>query len=264
MRCYRLRFRNRDVDLPAGEHLVGRATECFIRIEQAMVSRRHARLVVGEEVFFEDLKSRNGSLVNGRPVQGPRRLTPGDRILIGSEEFSLALAEPTAEWRRVALPTDSGSDEGPTSVDAHFHKLANLGESQIQSGQLTEAEGKIERALAELEADITGGYEPTAPVIDEALGRACRMARLTHKLAWLGWIFKFAAKVQIVLPASTIDELQALLREQPLDATAELKAYLAEIVPRMSLTEENRFRAARIEQLEPLMRRPSAPDAAPP
>jgi DNA-binding winged helix-turn-helix (wHTH) protein len=55
--------------LPEGEVEIGRSSDAAIRIDMAGVSRRHARIVVsGDEARVEDLGSKNGTYVEGKPV----------------------------------------------------------------------------------------------------------------------------------------------------------------------------------------------------
>ena len=68
--------------------LVGRSPSAGIKLEDQTVSRVHARLECREgQVFVEDLGSRNGTLLNGRPVARDALLVPGDRVRIGSTEI---------------------------------------------------------------------------------------------------------------------------------------------------------------------------------
>lgn len=70
---------------PLGERtlVIGRASECEIAIDASDVSRRHARLEWRSgELELSDLGSRNGTSVNGVPVQ-TRILQIGDRIQVG-------------------------------------------------------------------------------------------------------------------------------------------------------------------------------------
>jgi pSer/pThr/pTyr-binding forkhead associated (FHA) protein len=65
--------------------LVGRAPSAEVRIDDPRVSRLHARLEMRDDgVYVEDLGSRNGTLVDGTPVVGSRRLASGDEITIGT------------------------------------------------------------------------------------------------------------------------------------------------------------------------------------
>lgn len=71
--------------LPPGDYVVGRAAGCHIRPNSECVSRRHCLLRVGAEALSVlDLGSRNGTLVNGRRVEGCRRLVPGDWLQVGT------------------------------------------------------------------------------------------------------------------------------------------------------------------------------------
>ncbi len=73
--------------LPAGL-LVGRAAECDIPLDDAEVSRRHARFTWhGARLLVEDLGSANGTVVNGRTIAGPQPLNERDMIGIGSTVF---------------------------------------------------------------------------------------------------------------------------------------------------------------------------------
>jgi FHA domain len=71
---------------PLGEELtVGRGGGCGIVLpDDHFVSTVHARLFRrGDDVFVEDLGSRNGTFVNGETVAAPTRLRRGDRVQFG-------------------------------------------------------------------------------------------------------------------------------------------------------------------------------------
>jgi hypothetical protein len=74
--------------VPAHGAVLGRSRECDVVLEDSGVSRRHAQLLPrGEGWVLEDLQSTNGVRVNGRELEGLRRLSPGDRIELGSTEM---------------------------------------------------------------------------------------------------------------------------------------------------------------------------------
>jgi hypothetical protein len=63
--------------------LIGRATECQVQTQDAMVSRRHARIFWDGNYWIEDLGSSNGVYVGNDKVQkAPFR--PGDTVTCGS------------------------------------------------------------------------------------------------------------------------------------------------------------------------------------
>jgi hypothetical protein len=85
---------------------LGRAPELDFVLDDPAISRRHARLTWrGGQVWLEDLGSRNGSFRNGRRIRGPERVTPGDRITLGSVEVRLE-----------AAPTPPESEETPCTL----------------------------------------------------------------------------------------------------------------------------------------------------
>jgi len=67
----------------AGEVVIGRSPDCQIVLKDFGISRTHARISVSEDgVRITDLKSKNGTQVNGTPVvEAP--LKDGDKILLG-------------------------------------------------------------------------------------------------------------------------------------------------------------------------------------
>lgn len=113
-----------EINLPAGELLIGRLPECFLRVNEPTVSRLHARLrVSADRVLLEDLGSRNGCSVNGVRVGEPLLLAPGDRLVIGSQHFVLESSEEEATERgqeRARVPTATGVPvlalAGPSSL----------------------------------------------------------------------------------------------------------------------------------------------------
>src|SRR4051812_23137427 len=71
------------INLGAEPLLIGRASECKIQTQDAMVSRRHARIVWEGNYWIEDLGSSNGVYVGNEKVQrAPFR--PGDTVTCGS------------------------------------------------------------------------------------------------------------------------------------------------------------------------------------
>lgn len=64
--------------------VLGRHADCDLVLHDDQASRRHAQVELGPAGFvLVDLGSTNGTLLNGRPVDRPEPLEPGDRILVG-------------------------------------------------------------------------------------------------------------------------------------------------------------------------------------
>lgn len=76
---------------PQGATL-GRSREADIQIDDANVSRQHAEVrPSGASWTVRDLGSTNGVKVNGRRVEGPQSLRPGDTITIGTSKIVFEL-----------------------------------------------------------------------------------------------------------------------------------------------------------------------------
>jgi predicted component of type VI protein secretion system len=70
--------------LEAQEITIGRETSNTIVINDAQVSRRHARLELrGPTYLIQDLGSTNGTFLNGTRIGGTQVLTPGDIVTFG-------------------------------------------------------------------------------------------------------------------------------------------------------------------------------------
>ena len=77
-----------DVVLQGGRVVVGRLSSCDIVLPDVNVSREHAAFVSeGDGWAIEDLKSTNGTLVNGVPLGQMTRLRDGDVIGVGVTEL---------------------------------------------------------------------------------------------------------------------------------------------------------------------------------
>ncbi|WP_203581805.1 FtsK/SpoIIIE domain-containing protein [Microbacterium hibisci] len=81
----------RTIPLPAGSSIIGRVAPAQVLLNDAQVSKRHARVDVDQGIDLIDLNSANGLIVDGGLVQRVRVL-PGQRITIGATEVSFALA----------------------------------------------------------------------------------------------------------------------------------------------------------------------------
>ncbi len=83
----------RMVPLSAGDHLIGRAETCAVRLEDQRVSRHHARLTLKDgRAHLHDLGSQNGTRVNDELLKTPYLLSSGDVVTIGSAALVFHMA----------------------------------------------------------------------------------------------------------------------------------------------------------------------------
>lgn len=78
----------REFSLPAGTSRVGRDRDMDVRLSDPLVSKRHARVVVGSGVEITDTNSANGILVGGMRVSRAT-LTPADTVVLGDTTISV-------------------------------------------------------------------------------------------------------------------------------------------------------------------------------
>lgn len=76
---------------PVGTHaLAGRAPEMDIYLEDTFVSSKHALFeATNAGLQVEDLRSTNGTQVNGADISDARVLRPGDRVEVGDTVFQV-------------------------------------------------------------------------------------------------------------------------------------------------------------------------------
>ncbi len=95
---------------------IGRLTDNDIVLEEGSVSRNHARIVrEGSSYFIEDLGTRNGTFLQGVPVQSAE-LHPGDTVQVGSGTvFSFQYLD-TAQLALMRRLYESSTCDGLTGV----------------------------------------------------------------------------------------------------------------------------------------------------
>ena len=101
--------------LENSQYVMGRHPDCDIVLESGSVSRQHAKVSKnGTNFVLEDLKSRNGTFVNGRLINESTKLVEGDTIRICDIELNF---HEEAESSLTASPSSDGSALGIMIVD---------------------------------------------------------------------------------------------------------------------------------------------------
>lgn len=79
-----LRIGHRRYVLAYGANLIGRDPASAVCLNDASVSRAHARITIRDgQAHLEDLTSKNGTSVQNEPLTAPRLLADGDEIEFG-------------------------------------------------------------------------------------------------------------------------------------------------------------------------------------
>ena len=74
------------------EVLIGRVKGNDVVLPKSNISKRHSRIVVKDgKIILIDLKSTNGTFINGQKINGPHVMQEGDKVFIG--DFTLEVRE---------------------------------------------------------------------------------------------------------------------------------------------------------------------------
>lgn len=147
--------------------LIGRSTECNLKIASSQVSRNHCRITLGEDaVFVEDLGSANGTLVDGQLIapHQPTAIAPGARLVVGPAEFVIDYVATTSAT--IVLPR-SGVPRAPEmpSTEMIFPVAsASAVETVAQAPASPPAPETIpQQAVSVVEAAVPQEAVPTVP-----------------------------------------------------------------------------------------------------
>lgn len=280
----RLRYLVHDLEVPPGEFVIGRSPDCQLSLDDPLVSRRHAILVVQNEgVFVEDLSSRNGVLVNSKRIAGPTRLADGDQIQVGSQVMQLlGVPGPDSSSRDSLTPaqrrsthnadiiTLTGADNEelaaataesqiqlapPESPDKRISSLALIGglaEKALAMGRADEAERILTRSLRDVMVKARGREEVRPELAEKAAYYASRLATATTRGLWVDYIFELYGHMGTLLPAKLVDELFTVMRKVKSVDKALIASYTEKLRKNDSLGPSERFIRQRIEGLERL------------
>jgi DNA-binding winged helix-turn-helix (wHTH) protein len=98
--AFRLIWGDREIALSHGENVIGRDEAAALWIDDNLVSRRHARIVIdGAAAFLEDLGSKNGTVLGNRRIESPTRLADEDLITIGPASMIFRVLSETGSTR---------------------------------------------------------------------------------------------------------------------------------------------------------------------
>ena len=126
---------------------IGRRSDNTVRLIDAKASRNHARIIATDEGFFiEEMKSSNGTVVNGEKIES-RRLRPGDNITIGFTELLFSEREISKSEIRDPLATIAIERKMPDLTQTQIVGQVSAAEGDYLSLQRLQAIMRINRAI---------------------------------------------------------------------------------------------------------------------
>lgn len=260
MARYRFRFPQYEMDLTPGEIFIGRGFNCQITLDDPLVSRRHAKMVVGvDAATIEDLGSRNGVRVNGRSIDALTTLVDGDRIRIGTQQMMVRRIDENETRNRKATgfmihcrkcslpystesrvcpncghgeasavpePESSGPADEPTSSVQNAWNLELLVETMRRAQELGRSHD-IERLLVRARGEV----DQTSEIvdrrrIDQLADAAVRFAVDSGDMEWARWALGLYAQHGVV-PRPEVGRRLSLL---PVDERTTLLSMVDRVV----------------------------------
>jgi len=256
MSRYRLRFLFQELDLPLGVTTIGRGLDCHVTLDDPLVSRRHARIVVGaDRVVLEDIDSRNGVLVNGAPLRGQKlhgqtQLHDADRIRIGAQELvfrdqvlpaEMPLHRTTGDLRLCAgcrLPyprevlscpaceeteqvdEDTLTGSGRPGASNLRLLLDALGRA-LALDRIGDAQRVVRRISEHIGQLVAAGGSVDGKLLDALAAMAAELTVSSHDPAWALWVLDVYRDANQVAPVDVVERLAEVGKaaaRQPLSA----------------------------------------------
>jgi hypothetical protein len=237
---YRLRFLLQEFDLPRGITIIGRSLDCHLTIEDPLVSRQHARIMIDDSgATVEDMGSRNGVKVDGVAIKKPMALVDGMRLRIGTQDFLFCSVDVASKGHskttgvlrlcancRMPYPREAPScpnceateqtDEdtltgvGP-SEGAHATRawsaqlLVEALDRALALGRVQDAERILRRATAQVEEVVESGAQVDAASLASLAARAAATTLASDDASWTLWVLDIYRRTALIPPADLVE-----------------------------------------------------------
>jgi hypothetical protein len=227
-----------EIDLMPGVTRIGRSAACQITIDDPLVSREHARVKVDAgRAFVEDLGSRNGVAVNGKPIKGQVELADGDRIRVGAQELVLCAVGAAAEKNqrrttgfmchcaecglpypaespvcpacgsKLRAPQEDTLSGAKSDRDWSLELAAEAIARALDKRSWEDVERLLLRARLHIEQRLADGGRIDRKPLHGVADAAVSLATATGELAWVRWALALYASLGQTPPAGIMQGL---------------------------------------------------------
>lgn len=162
------------IELHGERTIMGRHPNCHIVLDNAAVSRNHAQILENHGSYYlEDLRSRNGTLINGQRIRGRTQLSEGDEFKVCDVLFRFFLGAPpigessSGIWT-TASPLVADSTLRPTTTESA--PATSTAPRTVQIPQFDDEEGDGSSILSAV--DMASLRHPSVSVRPEVKLRA--------------------------------------------------------------------------------------------
>lgn len=136
-------------NVDSAETLIGRDAACMIYLPDSLVSRKHAMVLKTDRDFrIRDLKSRNGTRLNGTAICADEQLHDGSEVRIGPYVFQVCSSLAKAVYDTAGSDDSTRIEKvGNNDQDPHEQRLSILTPAQHRVYELLLL-GLIEKEVA--------------------------------------------------------------------------------------------------------------------
>lgn len=287
---YRLRSGATELELPLGEFIIGRSTQCHLTVDDALVSRLHAKIVTdAEEVFIEDLGSRNGFSINSVETKARTRLRHLDKIKIGSQELivvddaamgrsssrtqnglcRMCGASSPAGARKcdmcgavlgrglhehatleIQLPPEMLRSGGGSKPPTAFALVGNIASKALALGRIDEAERMLSPLLDTLAQRAASGEPVDGATVRDAIDFATKLSEGPSAVRWIAWLLSFHASLRRLPEVALVDYLHDLVRRVRYTDSKLVTRLIDSVSTNVNLSAGDKFIVKRLESLQ--------------
>lgn len=204
---------------PRGELVIGRAPDCDIVVADKLISRRQAVVEVTSYVVFLKQEGRTPLYRNGDRIESKGVLFGGDIIRFGNttlrfdSPLAAAASSPVSSEEPTPMQDDQEEEELLASTTrADQHRLFwSLSDKLLTMGRMLEAELTVGPRLRETLQRVEAGEVLELRIVRDVLHRALKLATLSKKAEWFGFVFDFARACKHVMDIHFLDEVYTQL-----------------------------------------------------
>lgn len=210
---YRLKIGARTLKLPEGTLDVGRMADCWLTLDDDLISRYHARFHVSpDRVEVEDLGSRNGTYVNGERLDGKIGLQNADKVRIGREVITFVELDGSGAGEEDDHNDALRKTIGP-GEDSKFPSLIGaLVEKSLGMGKIKEAERYALALTNQLSSAKVDVDHPTAV---SAVSCLIALAEKGAGGIWIDRVFRLHVASRWIMQDAVIKRVRSALDRIP-------------------------------------------------
>ncbi|WP_164102915.1 FHA domain-containing protein [Candidatus Laterigemmans baculatus] len=156
----------KEIAIASEKFLIGRGDDCQLRPKSDSISRRHCVLAVRDgRVLVQDLKSRNGTIVNDKrlPPDRAKVLKPGDILKVGKLEFEIVIKVPIGGPKKpqVRDVKDAATRTVEGATDSRFEDV-DISSWLDEADQIDRVRKTSDPDTRQLKLDETHGGQATS------------------------------------------------------------------------------------------------------